>query len=46
MHLGNPVHMGNMCAKMHPEPDGRSCTAPRTSPYAAVRRIRFGRCVV
>src|SRR5262245_19118561 len=35
-----------MCSKKHPEPDGRSCTAPRTSPYALVRHVRFGRCVV
>src|SRR5215471_9636610 len=35
-----------MRAKMHPEPVGRSCTAPRTSPYAPMRHVRFGRCVV
>jgi hypothetical protein len=35
-----------MCAKKHPGPDGRSCTAPRTSPYARMRHVRFGRCVV
>ena len=35
-----------MCAKIHPEPDGRSCTAPRTSPYRRVRHVRFCRCVV
>jgi hypothetical protein len=35
-----------MCAKMHSEPDGRSCTAPQTSPYGPLRHVRLGRRVV
>src|SRR5215831_3905370 len=37
------VPMSNICAKMYPEPDRRNCTAPRTSPYAGQRHVRFGR---
>ena len=35
-----------MHAEMYPEPDRRSCTAPRTSPYATKRHVWFTRCVV